>query len=297
MTATTDQLRVRESVPERRARRPLVTRVPLVAWILVFFAVVAILGPYIAPHDYARAAPTEAMKPPVGVEGADWAYPLGTDPIGRDTLSRIIQGSRASLGISAAALAIAASFGTSVGLVAGYLGGRWGDFLMRITDIALAMPTILIALFIIAIFGPSITNLILAMAVTMWPLFARQIRGEAVSVMRNAYVEAALATGAGPGRVIFRHVFPNVRNTLIVLVTLGTGTAILLESALSFLGLGVQAPQTSWGLMLSQGRDWITSAWWLVTIPGIFIAITVLCVNLLGDWLRDYFDPHLKRLE
>lgn len=267
-------------------------RLPLVSLvILAVLCLAALLGPEVSPHSSEVAQLDRSLQPPWGLDGGTWKHPLGTDQLGRDVATRLAVGARVSLAVGAVALILGCLLGTCVGLIAGYIGGPTDSFLMRLTDIALSFPTILLALVVIAAFGASLTNLVAVIALTLWAPFARQIRGDVLGVRNQAFVEAAESLGAADLRIAVRHVLPNVANSAIVLFTLDAGRVILLESALSFLGLGIQPPSTSWGLMLSEGRDYISSAWWLVTFPGVAIFMTVLALNTAGDWLRDMNDP------
>ncbi len=270
----------------RRLRR---NRGAMVGFYLVILLVaVAALATRLAPYDPIRVTPDSALQPP----GAK--YPLGTDPLGRDVLSRLIHGARISLRIGLVSVGIAAVLGTTLGLVAGFYG-RWLDLaVMRIIDLLLAFPNILLALAIIAILGPSIFNLMIAVGISATPGYARLVRGSVLSARENTYVEAAIAVGCPDSLIIWRHILPNVLAPVIILSTLGMAGAILTGAALSFLGLGVQPPTPEWGTMLSDGRNYLRKAWWITTFPGLAIMITVLSINMLGDGLRDALDPRLK---
>ena len=226
--------------------------------------------------------------------GGGHEYLLGTDQLGRDILSRIIYGSRISLLIGLLSVVLSLPIGVGLGLLAGYFTGRLDDITMRIADVQLAFPFILLAITIAGVLGPSPRNVILILAVGGWVVYARLARGQALSLREKEFIEAARSLGGGSFRILFRHMLPNVVSPIIVVGTFGVAQMILLESSLSFLGLGVQPPTPSWGGMLNDGRPYITVAWWLTTLPGAAIMLTVLGINFVGDWLRDLLDPRLQ---
>ena len=221
-------------------------------------------------------------------------HALGTDALGRDILTRLVYGARISLLVGLSAVGISAPIGTAVGLVAGYVDGRTGDVLMRLTDVQLAIPTILLTIALVTVLGPSLSNVIVSLSVAGWPTYARLVRGEVLVVRRLEYVEACHASGAGPLRILFRHVLPNVLTPAIVFATFAVGDMIILEATLSFLGLGVPPRVVTWGSMLNDGRLYLASAWWITVFPGFAIFLTVLGTNLIGDALRDQLDPRLR---
>ena len=236
------------------------------------------------------------LKPPGFTDVNGNYYLLGTDQQGRDVLSRVIWGSRVSLIVGIAAVFLSGCIGVTLGMVAGYFGGIVDTIISRIIDSALAIPFILLALSMVAILGPSLQNVILAIAVRTWIVYARVIRGTVLSVKENEFVVGAKAVGSRTNRIMFRHILPNVLSHAIVIGTLYLGRMIIIESALSFLGVGVPPPTPTWGGMLAHGREFLDTAWWIAFFPGVVLMITVLSVNLLGDWLRDALDPKMKRL-
>jgi peptide/nickel transport system permease protein len=262
--------------------------------ILVAITAAAITAPVLAPVDPTAQEVTHRLKAPGWTSPDGRVSLLGTDHLGRDILSRLIFGARISLVIGVSAVALAGTLGTLLGLVAGYQGGRVDDFVMRLTDTMLAMPFILLALAVIAVLGPSLRNIIFVLGITSWVSYARVVRAEVLTLRTREFVSAAQALGGGGRRIVFRHLLPNVLTPVIVIATLEVARMIILESALSFLGLGVQPPTPTWGGMLADGRAYLSTAWWQATFPGLSIMLTVLGINLLGDWLRDVLDPRLQ---
>ena len=263
--------------------------------ILAALVVTALFAPYLAPHSPTEGDIVKKSIPPLWMEGGDSRHPLGTDRFGRDVLSRIIWGSRISLVVSLVAIGVAGTLGTLLGLVSGYRGGLTDALLMRLTDIGLSLPTILIAVVMVAVSEPSFRNVILVVALLLWPRFARQIRGETLAVKEQDFVALAVVAGRSSAWIIRRHIFPNVVPTLLVISTLQVGYVILLEGTLSFLGVGVPPPNPAWGLMIADGRGFLATAWWMSLFPGLAMLLTVLAVNLMGDWLRDHLDPKLRQ--
>jgi len=278
-------------VPVPRLSLPWFPGIVLAA--LVFTAVFA---PYLAPHSPTDGDITQKSIPPVWMERGDREHPLGTDRFGRDVLSRIIWGSWISLLVSLVAIGVAGTFGTLLGLISGYRGGLTDTILMRLTDIGLSLPTILIAVVLVAVSEPSFRNVVLVIALLLWPRFARQIRGETLAIKEHDFVALAVVAGRSSAWIIRRHIFPNVVPTLLVISTLQVGYVILLEGTLSFLGVGVPPPNPAWGLMIADGRGFLATAWWISLFPGLAMLLTVLAVNLMGDWLRDHLDPKLRQL-
>ena len=251
---------------------------------------VAVFAPLIAPKDPSAQDLINRLMPPFH----SWAHPLGTDALGRDMLSRLIYGSRISLEVGAFVVLIAGTLGTTLGLLSGYFGGRVDSLVMRIVDTQIAFPGLLMALLIIAVIGPSLRSLVIVLSIDGWMVYARVTRGIAASLRQQPYVEAAEIVGCRPRRVIFRHVLPNLTSPVLTLGVLEFARVILAEAALSFLGLGIQPPAVSWGLMLADGADYLFSAWWTVSLPGIGIALVVLGINLFASWLRLISDPHAR---
>jgi peptide/nickel transport system permease protein len=263
--------------------------------IIITFLLLALFAPLIAPHDPLAVDISQRLQPPA-FAGGDWSYVLGTDGNGRDILSRIIYGARVDIPVAMISLTIGAVFGTAVGLVSGYARGWVDVVLMRITDLTLAFPIILLALLLAVSKGPSTTNVILSISLVLWARFARVVRGDVLIVRERDHVALARVAGASSSRIILRHIFPNVLSTIIILSALQLGWVILVEAALSFLGAGVPPPQPAWGSMISEGQDYIATAWWVATMPGLAIMLAVLALNLFGDWLRDTLDPTLRQL-
>ena len=270
-------------------------RLSLVGTVLFLLVLaLAIAAPWIAPHSPTKQDLRNNLLPPFWSPESDPSFPLGTDHFGRDILSRLLYGARVSLTAAGFAALFAMAFGSLVGLVAGFRGGRIDSLLMRLVDVFLAFPLVLIALSLASILGPSLRNLIIVMAVTGWMVYARTIRSAVLTIKDREFVTAAKVLGAPTGRILLRHILPNVTAPAIVLFTFSFAQFIIMESALSFLGLGVPPPAPTWGRMLYDGRDYLTTAWWLTTLPGICIMITALSMNFIGDGLRDALDPRLR---
>ena len=259
--------------------------------VIVALLLMAIFAPLIAPYDPAAQSVISRLKPPAWLPKGSWEHILGTDHLGRDVLSRVIYGARASLLVGVVVVLAAGTFGVVLGLWAGFKGGRTDSVIMRIVDVQVAFPGLLLILLVISVIGPSMTTMIIVLAITNWMVYARVVRGIVLSVRQMPYVEAAEMIGCRTSRVIFRHILPNLISPLLTLGILEFTNIVLAEAALSFLGLGVQPPATSWGLDVANGRDYIFVAWWLITFPGMSIAITVLAVNLFASWVRVTTDP------
>ena len=265
--------------------------------ILLFVLIIpGVFADWLAPHDPIKGSLSARLKPPMWMHGGSIDHPLGTDKVGRDNLSRIMYGSRVSLRVSLEAILVSGFIGTTLGLLSGYFGGKIDAFIMRLVDISLGLPIILVALVFVAAVGPSFTTVVIVTSVLLWSRYARQVRGEILSIKSRDFVARARVAGASHLRIMFRYLLPNVVNTLIVLATLQVGFVILLESSLSFLGAGIPRPTPAWGLMVADGRELIVTAWWISMFPGLAIMLTVLSLNLLGDWLRDHLDPKLRNV-
>jgi peptide/nickel transport system permease protein len=273
-------------------------RWPLVPLAILLFLLVipAVFAPWIAPHEPFQGSLSQRLTPPAWQDGGSMQYVLGTDKLGRDMLSRIIYGARISLTVSLIAIFVGGIIGTVLGLASGYFGGRTDAVIMRLVDISLALPTILLALVLVAAVGPSFGTVITVLIVLLWARYARLVRGETLAIKELDFIARARVAGASATRIMYRYIFPNVVNSLIVLATLQVGYVILLESALSFLGAGLPRAEPAWGVMVSDGRELIVTAWWVSMFPGLAIMLTVLSLNLLGDWLRDHLDPKLRNL-
>ena len=264
-------------------------------WVFAAFIVVALFAPWIAPHDPSQQFRDHLLQPPFWQEGGSLAFPLGTDALGRDMLSRLLNGARYSFYVGIVVVAFAATGGIIIGLIAGF-APKWLDtIIMRIMDIVLAFPSLLLALVLVAILGPSLTNAMIAIAIVLQPHYVRLTRASVMSERSKDYVTAAKVAGAGTVRLMFITVLPNCLSPIIVQGALSFSTAILDAAALGFLGMGAQPPTPEWGTMLAEAREFILRAWWVVTFPGLAILITVLAINLMGDGLRDALDPKLKR--
>ncbi len=264
--------------------------------ILVVFAFAAVFAEWVAPGDPFRQALRFGFKPPVWLDGGRWMNLLGTDRLGRDLLTRMIYGARISLTAGVVTVAVATFVGVAVGLIAAYFRGRVDAVLMQLTDATLSIPIILVALILAVTVGPSFQNVVLAIAAILWARYARVIRGEALSLMERDFIALARVAGCSPARIIAVHLFPNILNTVVVLFTLQVGDVIIVEAALSFLGAGIPPPTPAWGSMVAEGREFITTAWWVSFFPGLAILLVVLSFNLLGDWLRDRLDPKLRQI-
>lgn len=275
-------------------------RLPLfpVAVLLIVLVIPAIFADQIAPHDPTRGSLSGRLLPPMWLSGGSSEHILGTDKVGRDILSRIIHGSRISVIIALIAIVVSGVIGTALGIIAGYWG-RWVDALiMRLVDISLSIPIILLGLVLVAALGPRTSTVIGVIVVLLWSRYARLARGETLAVRVQDYISRAQVAGSSHRRIMVRHVLPNVFNSLVVLATLQVGFVIILESTLSFLGAGVPRPNPAWGLMVSDGRELVASekGWWVSLLPGLAIMLVVLSMNLLGDWLRDRLDPKQRQV-
>jgi peptide/nickel transport system permease protein len=289
----------------RRARitRKLTLIIP--ATILILMVLIAIFADLswlglpdvgLAPHDPETGVITDRFLPPAFMEGGNSEYLLGTDRLGRDILSRVIHGTRVSLSISMLVIFITAFIGAVLGIISGYLGGRIDGLIMRVTDMALSFPAILLALLLAVAIGEGYWTVVLALSLLGWAGYTRMVRGEALRLRDSDFVAQARISGASSWRIMLRHIFPNTVNSLIVMMTLSVGIIIIAESTLSYLGIGVTAPVASWGNMVADGRTYLSSAWWISFFPGIAIALVVMSGNFLGDWIRDRLDPKLRQV-
>jgi len=279
--------------PRRHFAGVLFRSVPTVAGcaITALVALCALLAPLLAPHDPSAQNLAIALKPPAWLAGGEAAYPLGTDNLGRDILSRIFWGSRVATIVGLSVVLIGGTIGVAAGMIAGYFGGPADAVISRLADIQLAFPFVLLAIAIVGVVGPGIGTIIAVLGVTSWVQYVRVVRAEVLSLRERDFVQAAIATGAAAPRILLRYVLPNVASSVTVLATFEVARTVILESALSFLGLGAPQNVPSWGTMLADGRQYLDTAWWLGTFPGLAISLTVLGVNLFGDGLRDALDP------
>ena len=261
--------------------------------VLAGIVLLAVFADRVAPAGPTEQDITARLRPPAMI-GGSWSRPLGTDELGRDVLSRLLHGGRVSLTVGLLAVAVSCPLGVVIGLASGFFGGWVDRALMRLTDIQLAIPTILLAMALVTVLGPGVQNLIITLSVTGWTIYARLIRGETLALRGRDFVEATRAAGAGEARIMFRHVLPNVISPVIVVATFAVGSMVVLEATLSFLGIGVPLRVATWGSMLNSGRTYLKSAWWITAFPGLAIFVTVLAINALGDSMRDALDPRLR---
>ncbi len=286
-----------DAAPRTGKRRR--ARVPLPVWFFMGFLLlvilIAIFAPVLAPYDPTKGALSGRLHAPAFLSD-DKTYPLGSDQIGRDVLSRMLYGARISLTVGFLAVLIGGCFGSLLGLIAGYVGGWLDEAIMTLGDMQLAFPFILLAIAVIAVLGPSLRNLIIVVGISGWVTYARIARAQVLAVKERDFVTAERALGAMAGRILFRHILPNIAASLIVVGSLDLARTIILESTLSFLGLGVQPPTASWGGMLGEGREYLNTAWWISTFPGILLTLTTISVSRIGDWLRDVLDPTMRNM-
>jgi ABC-type dipeptide/oligopeptide/nickel transport system permease subunit len=279
--------------PRSRAWRRLVRNPAALVGTLILAVVVAVAlaAPWVAPHDPAKQSLIRRFTPPMWAAGGSAAYPLGTDQVGRDVLSRMIHGARISLLVGTLAVVVSLLLGVTLGLLSGFRGGRVDTVVMTVVDVTWSFPQLLLALAFVAALGPSLVTIILVLGFTGWERYTRVVRAEVLALNEKEFVEAARAMGVGAARIVFRHLLPNTFSSIVVLSTLQVAQAILQEAALSFLGVGSGRAYPTWGQMIALGRDFVTVAWWLSTFPGLAILVTVLAINLVGDRLRDALDP------
>jgi peptide/nickel transport system permease protein len=263
--------------------------------VITVVTLLAVFAPALAPADPVKNQLLERLTPPMWASGGSPKYALGTDTLGRDVASRLLYGARVSLVVGVAAVVVAGALGVALGLIAGYRRGWLDDALMRLGDIQLAFPVLVLAVAVLAVLGASLPNVILVLGGTGWITYARVVRGETLSLRHREFVEAARALGAQDRYILARHILPNVLAPVVVVATFSVARTIIAEASLSFLGLGIPPPLPSWGAMLDEGRNYITTGWWLALFPGLAILALVLAINLVGDWLRDVLDPRLER--
>ena len=282
------------------ARRETWRRLMRLRWgvaagvVLLLIIASAVLAPLIAPHDPLAVDIRHRLSPPAWMDRGTAEHPLGTDQVGRDLLARMIYGGRVSLVVGVAAVLISATIGVLLGLAAGYIGGNTDWSIMTLINVMLTFPFVLLALAVIAVLGPNLLNMIFVLGVAGWPIYARVVRAETLAIREREFVLAGRALGMSHARLVFRQIVPNLVSTIVVIATLQVAQVIILESFLSFLGLGVQPPTPAWGNMLGEGRVYMLNSWWIATFPGLAIFLTTLVINLMGNALRDWLDPHLK---
>ena len=283
-------------VPRRPRLGPRQIRLLLWGLPIVFFIVAAVVGPMIVEYDAVRVRTGDRLKPPGAVLRDDSRAWLGTDQVGRDMLAQVLQGARISLLVGAATVLLAGAIGLIAGVSAGFFGGLIDAVLMRLADVQLAFPSILLAIMIAAVLGPSVANVIITLSLTRWVTFGRVARAATLSAKEREFVVAARALGAGNARLLIRHIVPSTLAPLIVIATVEVGLVIIAEASLSFLGLGTPPSRPSWGQTVANGRDYINRAWWIATMPGLALSLVVLSVGVFGDRVRDYLDPRGRRL-
>jgi len=281
--------------PAVRRRARVDTLAGAGALVVLATVLLAVFAPAFAPGDPIKNSLLDRLTPPMWVTGGDARHPLGTDTLGRDVASRLLHGARVSLVVGFSAVLVAGVLGITLGLLSGWYRGWLDDLLMRLGDVQLAFPVLVLAVAVLAVLGASLGNLIVVLGVTGWITYARIVRGEVLTLRERDFIAAAQALGAGDGWILRRHLLPNVLPPITVVATFSVARTIIAEASLSFLGLGIPAPEPSWGAMLDEGRNYITTGWWLALFPGLAILLLVLGINLVGDWLRDVLDPRMER--
>jgi peptide/nickel transport system permease protein len=263
--------------------------------VICIFVTLAIFGETIAPYPPNEIDLAARFSPPFWQKGGSISHFLGTDALGRDILSRIVVGARVSFIVAVLALALGGGVGTMLGIVSGYYGGKVDSILMRTADATLAFPIILLAMLLAIVFGPSLQNVVISLGIILWARYARVIRGEILSLKEHDFVALARVAGASDTRIMWKHLFPNIRSTLLVLLTLQVGWVIIVEASLSFIGAGIPGPDPVWGSMIANGREYVTLAWWIPFLPGLAVAVVCLSFNMFGDWLREALDPRMRQ--
>lgn len=279
------------TLARRLRRKPLL---PLLALAVVIFT--AIFAPFLTPYSSTKPSLTDRLRPPAWESKGSWDHPLGTDALGRDIVTRLMYGGRVSLLVGVVTVLIGGGIGVAIGLVSGYYGGRVDAVLMRLADATLAFPILLFAILLVVTLGGNMYNIVIAIALVLWSRYARVIRGSVLALKGQDFIAKARVVGCSTPRILLIHLFPNILNTLLVLLTLQVGWVIIVEASLSFLGAGVPPPTPAWGGMVADGREYVDTAWWVSAFPGIAIMVTVISFNLLGDWLRDTLDPKLRQV-
>ncbi|MGH7392766.1 MAG: ABC transporter permease [Candidatus Rokuibacteriota bacterium] len=289
-----------EATPEASRGQVLARRLWRLRWgaaaAVVMLAIVAsaVFAPALAPHDPLQVNIRHRLAPPAWMDGGAWTHPLGTDQVGRDLLSRIVHGGRVSLVVGICAVLMAATIGVSLGLGAGYFGRRVDWTIMTVVNVMLTFPFVLLALSVIAVLGPSLRNMIFVLGTAGWPIYCRVVRAETLAIREREFIIAGRALGMSHARIVLRQILPNVTSPIVVVATLQVAQVIITESFLSFLGLGIQPPTPAWGNMLGEGRVYMLNSWWIATFPGLAIFVTTLVINLMGNALRDWLDPHMR---
>lgn len=276
---------------------PKLKRYPLIPGVIIFiFIFLAIFGEALAPYPPNSVSLRERFLPPAWQSGGKTDHLLGTDNLGRDMLSRIMAGARVSSIVALLAITLGGFVGAALGIISGYYGKRVDAIVMRAVDATLAFPIILLAILLCMILGPSLQNVVISLGIVLWARFARVIRGEVLSLKERDFVALARVAGSSDLRIMARHIFPNIWNTLLVMLTLQVGWVIIVEASLSFLGAGIPGPSPVWGSMISKGREYVTTAWWIPFLPGLAVSLVCLSFNMFGDWLREVLDPKLRQV-
>lgn len=268
--------------------------IPLI--VILVFVFLSIFGESMAPYPPNETDLSASLAPPFWQQGGSTKHIFGTDPVGRDLLSRIMVGARVSGIVALLSITLGGLVGTFVGIVSGYFGGKTDMVLMRIADATLAFPIILLAMLMAVVLGPSLKNVVISLGIVLWARYARVLRGEVLVCKEMDYVSYSRITGASNLKIMWRHIFPNIISTLLVLLTLQVGWVIIVEASLSFIGAGIPGPYPVWGTMIAQGRDYVATAWWIPFFPGLSVALVCLCFNMMGDWLREMLDPRMKQV-